>query len=345
MNRPGTGLIDVPEPLSHHFDVALTDMDGVLFRGNEPMVHAADQVGRARQRGMKFIFVTNNASRPPRLAAAKLGSMRIPADRDDVITSAQSGVSLMAEHIPAGSGVMAVGGNGLTEAVTKAGFKLVTAAIERPAAVIQGLSPALQWRDLEEAAYAIEAGAAYFATNLDKNLPTEFGFAPGNGAMVQALVVTTGVVPKASGKPHALIFHLAAERGKAERPVVIGDRLDTDIRGANNAGYPGLLVLTGVSKAVDALMAGPAERPSLIARDLRALSQPHQAPVREGAYWVCGQARSWVDGNRVVLEDAGSASDDAVVSEPALRAALAAGWFAADQGVLLDRESIPANLG
>jgi ribonucleotide monophosphatase NagD (HAD superfamily) len=245
--------------------------------------------------------------------------------------------------------VLVVGGNGLTEAVTAAGFKLATAAVERPAAVIQGLSPAMGWRDLEEAAYAIESGSAYFATNLDKSLPTEFGFAPGNGAMVQALVTTTGVRPMASGKPNALIFHLAAQRVGARRPLVIGDRLDTDLAGARNAEYPGLMVLTGVSSAAEALLAPPAERPSLIARDLRCLSQPHRAPVLKDGRWTCGEAVAWVDGNRLVVEDplqgrAGPSTEE-LVSDFALRAAAAAAWEAADQGVMLDRESIPPQFG
>jgi HAD superfamily hydrolase (TIGR01450 family) len=335
-----SALLDVAEPLRRHFDCALTDLDGVLFRGNEPVEHAADEVAAARRDGLRFVFVTNNASRPPRMAAAKLGSVRIPAEREDVITSAQSGVALMAGHIPPGSRVLVVGGNGLTEAVASAGFKLATAAVERPAAVIQGWNPSLQWRDLEEAAYAIEAGAQYFATNLDKSVPTEFGLAPGNGAMVQALVVTTGVVPKASGKPHALIFHLASQRAGGRRPLVIGDRLDTDLGGARNAGYPGLLVLTGVNTAADAMMARAGERPALIARDLRCLAQPHRAPVRDDRGWVAGAARAWVDGNRLVVED--PAAGPAAPSDQAIRAAAAAAWEAADQGVLLDRESIPA---
>jgi HAD superfamily hydrolase (TIGR01450 family) len=342
MVTSGGGLLDVPVALRQHFDVALTDLDGVLFRGNTPVTYAADEVAAARKAGLRFVFVTNNAARPPRMAAAKLGSVRIPAEREDIVTSAQAGVALMAEHVKPGARVLVVGGNGLSEAVTAAGFKLASAAIERPAAVIQGWNPALQWRDLEEAAYAIEAGAAYFATNLDKNIPTEFGLAPGNGAMVQALVVATGVAPKASGKPHALIFHLAAERGAARRPFVIGDRLDTDMGGANNAGYPGLLVLTGVNTAADAILARPGERPSLIARDLRALARPHRAPVWRDRRWVCGAASAWVDGNRLVVAD-GAPADDPVPSDPAVRAAAAAAWAAADEGVMLDRESIPSN--
>ncbi|MDR1634672.1 MAG: HAD-IIA family hydrolase [Bifidobacteriaceae bacterium] len=332
-------LADVPSPLARHFDVALTDLDGVLFKGNAPIAQAADAVASARRAGLRFVFITNNASRPPKVAAAKLGSVRIPAEREEIVTAAEAGVQLMAGEIEPGSRVMVVGGNGLTEAVAKAGFKLATAAVERPAAVIQGWSPTLGWRDLEEACYAIEAGSAYFATNLDLSIPTEFGFAPGNGAMVQAVVVTTGVRPKASGKPDPLIFRLAAERRQAINPLVIGDRLDTDMAGANNAGYPGLLVLTGVASAADAFVACAAERPSMIARDLTALAEPHQAPAARSDHWACGPARAWVDGNRLVVED--PSPDQAGPSNQAIRAAAAAAWEAADEGVILDRDSIP----
>jgi ribonucleotide monophosphatase NagD (HAD superfamily) len=153
-------LMNISEPLRQRFDVALTDMDGVLFRGNTPVEHAADAIAAARGAGMKFVFISNNASRPPKVAAAKLGSVRIPANRDDIVTAAETGVRLMAADIKPGSRVLVVGGNGLTGAVVKAGFKLATAAVERPAAVIQGWSPAVAWRDLEEACYAIESGSA-----------------------------------------------------------------------------------------------------------------------------------------------------------------------------------------
>jgi hypothetical protein len=133
---------------------------------------------------------------------------------------------------------------------------------------------------------------------------------------------------------------LAAERGQAVNPLVIGDRLDIDIAGANNAGYAGLLVLTGISSAADAFVARPAERPQLIARDLRALSQPHEAPFEDGGYWVCGSARAWVDGNRLVVED--PRPEPADPSNQVIRAAAAAAWAAADNGVFLERESIPA---
>jgi HAD superfamily hydrolase (TIGR01450 family) len=332
--------MDVPVPLTDRFDVALTDLDGVLFRGNEPVPYAAEGVAAARKAGMRFVFVTNNASRQPKLAASKLESVRIPAVREDVVTAAEDGVRLMAEHIEPGSKVLVVGGNGLADAVMRAGFKLVAGAVERPAAVIQGWSPTLAWRDLEEAAYAIESGSAYFATNLDKNLPTEFGFAPGNGAMVQAVVVTTGVRPLAAGKPHASIFHMAAERVAARRPLVVGDRLDTDLAGAINAGYPGMMVLTGVNSAADVFMAHPEERPRLIAAALRALSQPHLAPVADSAYWVCGQARAWVDGNRLMVEEPPRAPGEGPSVE-AVRAGAAAAWTATDGGVVLERDSIP----
>ncbi|MDR1441816.1 MAG: HAD-IIA family hydrolase [Bifidobacteriaceae bacterium] len=338
-------LLEIDAPLRECFSAALSDMDGVLFRGNTPVEQAADAVAAAREYGLEFVFVTNNASRPPDLAAAKLGSMRIPAKSGDVVTAAEAGVKLMAEDMEPGARVLVVGGNGLTGAVTGAGFELVAAASELPQAVIQGWSPALTWRDLEEACYAIEAGAAYYATNLDRNIPTESGLAPGNGAMVQAVVLTTGVRPKASGKPDPLIFRLAASRRGAGNPLVIGDRLDTDMAGAKNAGYVGLLVLTGVTSAADVLTAAPHERPQLIARDLTALARPHAAPVQREGRWICGEAVAWVDGNRLAVNDgpAGEELDPALdgPSNEVVRAAAAAVWEAMDRGVIFDPASIP----
>jgi hypothetical protein len=171
-------------------------------------------------------------------------------------------------------------------------------------------------------------------------IPTEFGFAPGNGALVQAVVATTGVRPRASGKPDPLIFKLALERVAAVNPVIIGDRLDTDMAGARNSGYPGLAVLTGVSKAADVFLARANQRPRLIAKDLRALELPHLAPRRSGDIWEDGGARAWVDGNRLVVEDGQPDSDGP--SSQAIRACAEAVWAAADQGVQIDPESIPA---
>jgi HAD superfamily hydrolase (TIGR01450 family) len=323
-----TPLLDITQPLSKAFDGAISDLDGVLFRGADAVPHAPAAVERARAAGMNFAFLTNNASRTPGAVAAKLGSVGIPASANQVVTAAQAGAELLAQELPAGAKVLVVGAQGLISAVEEAGFKAVFHADDAPAAVIQGWGPNVGWKDLAEAAYAIGHGAKFFASNLDRTLPTEFGLAPGNGSLVQALVSATGVTPKASGKPQAAIFQLAAQRIGAKNPLVIGDRLDTDLAGANNAGFAGLMVMTGVNRPVDAFLAPPSQRPGLLAWDLRALANPHRAPQLKGERWVSGESEAWVANGRLRVTAFGGQD----TSDDALRAAAAACWSAIDAG-------------
>jgi hypothetical protein len=197
-------------------------------------------------------------------------------------------------------------------------------AADDPDAVAQGYSPGLAWEDLAEAAYAVGRGAWHVASNLDKSLPTARGFAPGNGALVGAVTAATGVTPSSAGKPGPDMYRMAVERARASRPLVIGDRLDTDLAGARAAGFPGLHVLTGVSTARDAVLAEPGERPSFLGTDLRALLEPHPVPVRDGESWVCGAASARVEAD-AVRPLSGEGID-------LVRAACAAAWASADAG-------------
>jgi hypothetical protein len=137
--------------------------------------------------------------------------------------------------------------------------------------VVQGHNPETGWTDLAEAALAIRSGAMWIATNVDKTLPTERGLLPGNGSMVTALRAATDAEPQVAGKPAPTLMEDALSRGDFATPLVVGDRLDTDIAGAIAAGIPSMMVLTGVNSAYDAVHAVPAQRPDFIAEDLRAL--------------------------------------------------------------------------
>src|SRR5699024_4345610 len=162
-------------------------------------------------------------------------------------------------------------------------------------------------------------------------LPTERGMAPGNGALVAAVVHATGVRPRSTGKPEAGIFHQAADRAGGTRPVVVGDRLNTDIAGANAAEYPSLHVLTGVDGPAELLRAVPHERPTLLARDLRGLLEAHPAVLPDGEGWVSRGARARYAGGRLELTEAGrtitiagvEAANDAESSLDGLRALVA----------------------
>ncbi|GAA4833821.1 HAD hydrolase-like protein [Luteimicrobium xylanilyticum] len=327
------GLRGSDRPLVELHDIALVDLDGVVYKGHEPVPHAASSLTRAREGGLALQFVTNNASREPETVAEQLTSLGIATRPDEVFTAAQAGAALLTTRLAPGARVLVVGGAGLHTAVRAAGYVVVESATDRPDAVIQGFAPTLGWADLAEAAYAVAGGAWFVATNLDFSLPTDRGYAPGNGALVGAVQAATGVRPDSAGKPEPTMYRLAVERTGARSPLVVGDRLDTDLAGARAAGYPGLHVLTGVSSARDAVLARPGERPDYLGADLRALTEAHPLPTRAEAWWACrGAGARVVDG---ALEVRGDGVD-------AARAACAAAWDAVDRGEALDADTVPA---
>lgn len=267
---PKTASVSSPEmeSLAHQHDCLLLDLDGTLFRGHEPTVGAVQTLGAV---GSHALFVTNNASRSADEVADHLRELGFTATADDVVTSAQSAARLLGQRLPAGSKVLVLGTDALAAEVSAVGLQPVRMFADGPVAVVQGLSMTLAWPDLAEAALAIGAGAVWVTSNLDPTLPTERGLVPGNGSMVAALRTATGVEPQVAGKPAPGLMHDALARGEFRTPLVVGDRLDTDIAGANAAGLPSLMVLTGVSTASDAVHAVAAERPTYIGADLRAL--------------------------------------------------------------------------
>ena len=221
-----------PRPLSEEYDLALVDLDGVVYLGPEPVPHASAGLQAARSAGMGVVFVTNNASREPGTVADQLRSLGIAAESDEVLTSAQTAVALLGDVVGLGASVLVVGGPGLVTAVREAGYRMVASADDRPDAVIQGFGPDVSWHDLAEASYAIGRGARYVVTNRDLTQPKERGIAPGNGTLVAAVVTTTGVEPVSAGKPEPAMFQQAVRMRGATRPIVIGDRLDTALGGA-----------------------------------------------------------------------------------------------------------------
>lgn len=254
--------------LAQQHDCLLLDLDGTVFRGHVPTTGAIETLAAVEARSL---FVTNNASRSAGEVAAHLSELGFTATAADVVTSAQSAARLLAERLPAGSTVLVVGTDALAAEVTAVGLRPVRSFADGPAAVVQGLSMAIGWAELAEAALAIRAGALWVTANLDVTLPTERGLLPGNGSLVAALRAATDAEPVVAGKPAPALIHDALARGDFQRPLVVGDRLDTDIAGANAVGLPSLMVLTGVGTARDAVHAPPGRRPSYLGADLRAL--------------------------------------------------------------------------
>ena len=334
-----SGLLACEVPLAQRYDLALVDLDGVTYLGQAPIAGAAEGLAGARASGMKLVFVTNNASREPESVAAQLDQLGIPAAPAEVMTAAQATALVLATRLAPGAKVLVVGGAGLLTAVRAQGFAVVTSADDEPDAVAQGFAPELGWHQLAEAAYAVQRGAWHVASNLDLSLPTARGLAPGNGSLVAAVQAATGVEPDSAGKPAPTMYQLAVKRAGAVRPLVIGDRLNTDLAGARAAGYPGLHVLTGVSSGRDDVLAHPGERPDFIGADLGSLLVAHPVPERAAEHWwtTRGAAARVVAGR---LELCGAAHDGADRLD-LLRSACAAAWDAVDGGQELAPDSVP----
>ncbi|CAM4213664.1 putative hydrolase YutF [Mycobacterium basiliense] len=256
--------------IAQQYDCLLIDLDGTVYRGRRATEGAVDALAEVHSRKL---FVTNNASRSADEVAEHLRELGFPATGDDVVTSAQSAARLLAGQLPPGSKVLIVGTEALANEVTAVGLRPVRRHDDDPVAVVQGLSLTVGWPELAEAALAIREGALWVAANVDPTLPTERGLLPGNGSLVAALRTATGAQPQVAGKPAPQLMKDAVGRGDFRAPLVIGDRLDTDIEGANAAGLPSLMVLTGVNSARDAVYAQPAHRPTYIGHDLRCLRQ------------------------------------------------------------------------
>jgi glycerol 3-phosphatase-2 len=259
-------------------DLVLADLDGVIYKGADAIPFAVEAMNSAAG-DARVGYITNNASRTALSVADHLSSLGLSVSADDVVTSPQAAVRLLAHEVPAASTILVVGGAGLIEEVEKAGFIVTTSAEENPAAVIQGFSPEVGWVHLAEAAFALHTGIPWVATNTDWTIPVARGVAPGNGTLVSAVHTAVGRLPIVAGKPEAAIFEVAVERFGASAPLFIGDRLDTDILGSNRAGIPSALVLTGIDQAKQVLAADDKSRPRYILGDLRELSEPYPATI------------------------------------------------------------------
>lgn len=316
--------------LSEAYDTALLDLDGVVYAGGHAIPYAVEALGTARAGGMHLAYVTNNALRTPEAVAAHLTELGVPAQADDVITSAQAVARLIADELPPGSRVLLIGGEGLRVALLERGLVPVESADDDPAAVVQGYGgPELPWGRFAEASYAVARGVPWYASNTDLTIPGARGIGPGNGAAVEVVRIATGAEPKVAGKPLPPMHRETVLRTGAERPLVVGDRLDTDIEGAFNGGVDSLLVLTGVTDVARLLAAVPEHRPTYVAADLRGLlvAQPEVTEGAEGAF-LCGGWTASVNGGALVVEGAGEAPDPL----DGVRALCAAAWADAGAG-------------
>ncbi|RLP69082.1 HAD-IIA family hydrolase [Mycetocola manganoxydans] len=307
-------------------DVLLADLDGVVYAGPHAIPHAIESLNRAAE-SIRVGYITNNASRTDASVAAHLSELGLTVAPEEVVTSPQAAVRLLADHVPAGSTVLVVGGEGLVVELEKGGYTVTRSAEDNPAAVLQGFAPEVGWTQLAEAAFALhprEDGVEipWIATNTDWTIPQARGIAPGNGTLVSAVHTAVGRLATVAGKPETPIFDEATARFGAEKALFIGDRLDTDIVGANRAGIDSVLVLTGIDKAKHVLAADKFSRPTFILDDLRQLHEPYPETrmSRDGSEATVGKAVVRIVGNDVVVVKDGDTAIDL------LRAACAAIW-------------------
>jgi HAD superfamily hydrolase (TIGR01457 family) len=271
----------MPEPapadLLDRYDCFLFDLDGVLYRGDEPVPEAREAVGAIRAAGRPIVFITNNSSRTPEEVAAVLVEMGIDARAEEIMTSALA----TAEHLRDRSGERAfvVGERGVRKALTEAGLIVLDGEPDAAELVVVGLDRSADYDRLKRACLLVERGAALVATNPDRTFPAPDGLWPGAGALLAVIVSATGSDPVVVGKPNAPLFEAARKLAGGDNPLVVGDRLDTDIAGAAALGWASLLVLTGVSREED--LATSEVQPTFVAPDLGLLSRPQPFATRD----------------------------------------------------------------
>ncbi len=297
--------------LIEEFDSLLLDLDGVVYRGKNSVTGAVKAIRQAKDLGKKVGYITNNAARTPEQIAQQLVEFGIEVLPAEIIGSAEAAAKLLATKLSSGK-VLVVGGEGLRAEVIKLGFDVVDSASDKPVAVLQGFSPSVGWPQLAEAAFAIQAGAIWIATNQDWTIPLERGIAPGNGTLVGAVHTAVGILPEFAGKPFRPIFDAALKQLGVRNPLVIGDRLDTDIKGAIGAGLSSACVMTGIAGKKELLGARSDERPNYIISDLSSLFDDY--PKAQLGKDTCrvGSSEVAIVGDRLLLVSGNPADIDTI---------------------------------
>jgi HAD superfamily hydrolase (TIGR01450 family) len=286
----------------------MLDLDGVIYVGPEAVPGVPEHLAEARAEGMTLAFVTNNASRPPDAVAAHLTELGVPAGRDDVVTAAQAAARLLAEDLSEGSRVYVIGGEGLFVALEDEQLQPVQSPEDDAAAVVSGYHRDLRWGTVIDGAILVRDGLPWVASNTDLTVPTPHGPGPGNGVLVRAVAEFAGVTPRVAGKPEPPLLHETQRRVGGKRPLVVGDRLDTDIEGACRAGYDSLLVMTGVTDLETLVGVEREHRPTYLSATLAGLLEEQHPPERDGSAWHQGEVHAHVEDGRVAV-DSGAGAD------------------------------------
>lgn len=261
--------------LLDHLQHVLIDMDGVLWRGTTPMPGLDAFFALLRRRHIGFVLATNNASKTPQHYVGRLADYGVEISPDEVITSAQATACYLAERSQPGAPTYIIGEQGLREAMLENGFHVVDGETQ-PEYVVVGWDRYLNYDKLAQATLHIRGGASFIGTNPDRTWPSERGQLPGAGATLAALQAATDVEPLVIGKPSPLMLQIAMQRMGAEAgtTAMLGDRLETDIQGGQNAGLTTILVLSGITQP-DELADSPIQ-PDLVFDHIAALTQAWQ---------------------------------------------------------------------
>jgi HAD superfamily hydrolase (TIGR01450 family) len=302
-------LEETTTPIVEAHDLVMFDLDGVVYVGDTAVDGAAEHIDRVRKAGCHVAFVTNNASRTPDKVAQKLEGVGVAAAAGDVVTSAQAAARVLADEHGAGAKVLLLGGEGLRVALLEAGLEPVDTP-DGAVAVVSGYGPDVRWRDIMRVSTLVRDGLPYVASNTDMTIPTPYGLAPGHGVLVRTISGFAGVEPVVAGKPEKPLMEETVRRVGGDRPIMVGDRLDTDIEGAHAIDVPSLLVLTGVSWLDDLVAATPELRPTYISPTLEGLFEPHPVPreVAGGGAELNGWSAA-VDDGRLTVSGGGTDAD------------------------------------
>jgi 4-nitrophenyl phosphatase len=255
-----------------HIKALILDMDGVLWKADAPIGDLPAIFKRIGERGLKYVFATNNGTKTPEEYQQKLAELGVEIDAAQMVTSAMGVAFMLAKKFPKGTRVFVIGEEGVRASLRTQGFKVLTVEEAAQAQVfVMGIDRKITFQKMMEATLLVRAGIPFYATNADKTFPTPRGEIPGAGAWISVIVTATGVEPIVAGKPSPYLMELSLEKlgtSKAET-LVVGDRLDTDIAAGQAAGCPTALVLSGISQKAAASVWMP--RIDLIADDLASL--------------------------------------------------------------------------
>jgi len=332
----------VTDALWRSFDAIGFDLDGVIYRGPEPVPGAPEAISAMQRGGARIGFVTNNAYRPPSAIVDQLRGFGIECRPQDVVTSAQATARLMGDALPAAAEVLIIGSPALADEVAVVGLTPTRRRSAATAAIVVGFDPSLTWDDFNEGCYAVQNGAVYFATNDDLTRPTDQGISIGMGGMLSAIAKPLpDVKPIMGGKPARPLLDETRRRLGAKRPLFVGDRLDTDVEGAFNAGWASLFVLTGGHGPADLVAAPAPQRPTFLTADVAGLLEPPRVAVSTSSAddaIRCGAAVARADADLSVTVD--GPLDTAAQRLDALWAVAHVAWQRADHGTVAQTDAV-----